>query len=541
MQRQSANPALPLWLLILIVGTIVGVSMGRTQSMGLYLPPVTKALDIGREPFGLAMALAQLTLGLGAPFFGGLIDKFGAGRIVVICLLAAIAGLYLMYAATSANDLLISGVLLGIGVSGTGITALVGTIGRLAPPEKRLSAIASIGMAAGIGGFVALPVMHLLIELVGWKQSLVWLMAITALLIPLAWPIGGKPVRRDGPVRDQTLMEALREAFQHPSFWLLTAGFFETHRPYPHDRYQPADADTVVLPDYLPDTADIREDLADFYGSISVADAAVGQLLDTLAATGLDRTTWVVFVTDHGPALPRAKSTLYDAGTGIAMIVRPPRGADVAHQVYDELFSGVDLVPTLLELLGVGVPPDIEGLSHARQLLQNPRGEDPVRTAVFTMKTYHDSFDPIRAIRTKEYSYIENYAPRPLLDLPWDIADSAPGRTVEPLARAPRPERELYDLVDDPTESHNLLGPEATDKDEAIGIDLALQLDDWRQKTKDVIPSDFAGTRIADRYTQTYAHIKNFQIPSRAAKATDRGITEITAPGNSSAHRDRKP
>jgi predicted MFS family arabinose efflux permease len=226
MQRQSANPALPLWLLILIVGTIVGVSMGRTQSMGLYLPPVTKALDIGREPFGLAMALAQLTLGLGAPFFGGLIDKFGAGRIVVICLLAAIAGLYLMYAASSANDLVISGVLLGIGVSGTGITALVGTIGRLAPPEKRLSAIASIGMAAGIGGFVALPVMHLLIELVGWKQSLVWLMAITALLIPLAWPIGGKPVRREGPVRDQTLIEALREAFQHPSFWLLTAGFF---------------------------------------------------------------------------------------------------------------------------------------------------------------------------------------------------------------------------------------------------------------------------------------------------------------------------
>ena len=104
MQRQSANPALPLWLLILIVGTIVGVSMGRTQSMGLYLPPVTKALDIGREPFGLAMALAQLTMGLGAPFSGGLIDKFGAGRIIVICVLAAIAGLYFMYAAASATD-----------------------------------------------------------------------------------------------------------------------------------------------------------------------------------------------------------------------------------------------------------------------------------------------------------------------------------------------------------------------------------------------------------------------------------------------------
>jgi arylsulfatase A-like enzyme len=308
--------------------------------------------------------------------------------------------------------------------------------------------------------------------------------------------------------------------------FLLTAGFFETHRPYPHDRYQPADADAVTLPDYLPDTADIRQDLADFYGSITVADAAVGQLLDTLAETGLDRTTWVVFVTDHGPALPRAKSTLYDAGTGIAMIVRPPRNADVAPKVYDELFSGVDLVPTLLDLLGVELPPEIEGLSHAAQLMQQSPDGDPVRTAVYTMKTYHDSFDPIRAIRTKKYSYIENYAVRPLLDLPWDIADSAPGRIVEPLAREPRPERELYDLGADPTESHNLLNSDTSGSAEAVGSELALLLDAWRQKIKDVIPSEFAGTRIAERYTETYARIKNFQIPSRAAKAADRGIAD---------------
>jgi len=117
-------------------------------------------------------------------------------------------------------------VLMGIGVSGTGVTSLVGTVGRLAPAEKRLSAIASIGMAAGIGGFVALPVMHLLIELLGWKQSLIWLMGLTALLIPLAWPISGKPARQDAPLRLQTFKEALAEALRHPSYWLLTAGFF---------------------------------------------------------------------------------------------------------------------------------------------------------------------------------------------------------------------------------------------------------------------------------------------------------------------------
>jgi predicted MFS family arabinose efflux permease len=224
--REHSGKPLPLWALIVVVGVIVGVSMGRAQSMGLYLAPVTKALDVGREPFGLAMALAQLMMGFGAPLSGGLIDRFGAGRIIVVCVLATIAGLYCMYVAASSAALLLSGFLMGIGVSGTGVTSLVGTVGRFAPAEQRLSAIASIGMAAGIGGFVALPVMHLLIELVGWQQSLVWLMAITALLIPFAWPIRGKPAPAQGPVRVQTFREALAEAFRHPSYWLLTAGFF---------------------------------------------------------------------------------------------------------------------------------------------------------------------------------------------------------------------------------------------------------------------------------------------------------------------------
>ncbi|MBB2988656.1 arylsulfatase A-like enzyme [Mycolicibacterium iranicum] len=311
--------------------------------------------------------------------------------------------------------------------------------------------------------------------------------------------------------------------------FLLTAGFFETHRPYPHDRYRPADPAGVTLPGYLPDTDDIRQDLADFYGSISVADAAVGRLLDTLEETGLDRTTWVVFVTDHGPALPRAKSTLYDAGTGIALIMRPPRDHTVAPKVYDELFSGVDLLPTLLGLLGIDIPTDVEGLSHATSLTSGADA-DTVRSEVYTMKTYHDSFDPIRAVRTKEYSYIENYAARPLLDLPWDIADSAPGRVVQPLAQDPRPERELYDLAADPAESHNLLGSAPTESAEAIGSELALLLDDWRQKTSDVIPSEFAGTRIAERYTETYRRVQNIELPSRSAKATDRGIAEDHGP-----------
>jgi arylsulfatase A-like enzyme len=309
--------------------------------------------------------------------------------------------------------------------------------------------------------------------------------------------------------------------------FLLTAGFFETHRPYPRERYEPADVDSVDPPDFLPNSVAVRQDLAEFYGSITIADAAVGRILDTLAATGHDADTWVVFLTDHGAAFPRAKSTLYDAGTGIAMIVRPPTRMNLPHRVYDDLFSGVDLLPTLLELLGVTEPFDVDGISHAQALLANDQA-DPVRDHVYTTKTYHDSFDPIRAIRTKDFSYIENYARRPLLDLPWDIEESPSGHAVAPLVTAPRPERELYDLRSDPTETANLLIGEDTGDADQIAADLAVLLHDWRQQTGDVIPSDFAGTRIAARYTETYLQIHGKPPTSRSGIAADRGIDEVT-------------
>lgn len=270
--------------------------------------------------------------------------------------------------------------------------------------------------------------------------------------------------------------------------FLLTAGFQETHRPWSRERYQPAPLQDVEVPDYLPDIAEVRGDFADFYGAIAVADAAVGRLLDTLADTGLDANTWVVFFSDHGAPFPRAKSMLYDAGTGISLIIRPPRRLGIAPRVYDGLFSGVDLLPTLLDVFGIEIPPDVEGISHANNLLTTAADATPIRRELFTEKTYHDSFDPARAIRTMEYSYIENYAPRHLVDLPLDVQDSPSGKVVALLATGPRPARELYDLREDPTELNNLLVGEEGYGLEAIVNQLALRLHRWRERTGDVIP-----------------------------------------------------
>ena len=316
----------------------------------------------------------------------------------------------------------------------------------------------------------------------------------------------------------------LTEAPQQP--FLLTAGFFETHRPYPHDRYEPADRTSVELPDYLPDSDAVRQDLAEFYGAITVADAAVGQLLDTLAATGLDRTTWVVFVTDHGPALPRAKSTLYDAGTGIALIVRPPLDSGpVAPRLRRPVQRG-RLAAHPAGAPRIGRARRCRGDVARRYLAAHRTDRTPCAPRCTRPRPITTPSIRYGPVRTKEYSYIENYAIRPLLDLPLDIADSAPGKAVEPLARGLRPERELYDLLDDPGESRNLLGPDATDKAEAIANDLALLLNDWRQKTNDVIPSEFAGTRISERYTETYQRIHGPALTSRSAIAAERGIED---------------
>ena len=218
-------PIRPLWVVVLSAGLIVGIAMGLRQVMGLYLQPMTTELGIGREPFSTSMAVANLIWGIGAVFAGMVADRYGAGRVVVGGTVATMAGLYLMYAAQSPLDLMISGVLLGIGVSGTGITALVGAAGRAAPPDKRTAAIASLGMASGIGGFIAFPYTHLLMSVLGWQGSLLVLIATMAIVMPLAWPLSGKPTDQS-LIDPQSLGGALKEAFTHPSYLLLVTGFF---------------------------------------------------------------------------------------------------------------------------------------------------------------------------------------------------------------------------------------------------------------------------------------------------------------------------
>lgn len=216
----------PLWLVVLAAASIAAIGMGLRQVMGLYLVPVTETLGLGRESFALAIAIANLVWGMAAPFTGAISDKHGTGIVVAFGAVTTAIGLLLMYFAQTDIDLFISGIFMGFGVAGAGVNAVVGAVGRAASPDDRSAAIASVGMGAGIGILVALPYSHLLMEQLGWQTSLLVLAATASLILLLIWPVSGKPESRLGKVPPQSLKEALGEAFQLPSFWLLNAGFF---------------------------------------------------------------------------------------------------------------------------------------------------------------------------------------------------------------------------------------------------------------------------------------------------------------------------
>lgn len=213
--------ALRLLILVLCAGGIMGIAIGFRQGLGLYLPFVSAGFG-GRETFALAMGLMNLFWGLGAPVAGAIADRFGAGRVAAAGGLAYALGLWLMRDG-GADELLAGGVLIGLGLSGTGFTVLLGAVGRAAPPEQRGKALGLAAMGGSLGQFLALPYVHSLIDGTGWQASLLILAASALLIVPLALGTAGRPAETAG---GQSMRDAFAQGVSSRDFWLLNAGFF---------------------------------------------------------------------------------------------------------------------------------------------------------------------------------------------------------------------------------------------------------------------------------------------------------------------------
>ena len=249
---------------------------------------------------------------------------------------------------------------------------------------------------------------------------------------------------------------------------------------------QRQDASELKLPPYYPDTPIVREDWKRNYELITAMDAWAGDLIKQLKDDGLYENTIIIFWSDHGVGLPRAKRWLYDSGTRVPLIVRQPAG-EVG--VSDRLVSSIDFGPTVLKLAGLDIPKHMQGRSFI---------EGRPRKYVFGARDRMDErYDIIRSVRDKRYRYIRNYEPLKTyyqyMNTPEkgatmkEIRRTAKAGKLPPAAKlfmaTSKPTEELYDLKNDPHEINNLVGnSKYTDK----LVELRKAHSDWVKRTGDL-------------------------------------------------------
>ncbi len=218
-----------LWLAISCACAIALIGFGPRSAMGFFQLPILQDTGWDRSTFGLAMAIQNLAWGLGQPLLGAISDRYGTWRVLTLGALIYFCGLVMMAYASSPLWLHIGGgVLVGVGIAACSFGVILAALARLVSAEKRSMAF-GLGTAAGsFGMFVYAPISKSLIDALGWSDSLLVLAAIMLIVPVLAVPLrGNSSTSKIASMElEQTFREALREAFAHKSYLLLTAGFF---------------------------------------------------------------------------------------------------------------------------------------------------------------------------------------------------------------------------------------------------------------------------------------------------------------------------
>lgn len=257
-------------------------------------------------------------------------------------------------------------------------------------------------------------------------------------------------------------------------------------------------SEDMIVPPLYPNTKAVQQDFARLADLITVMDLEVGRLLKELDDAGLSDNTIVMFWSDHGNGLPRAKRWTYDSGSRVPLIVRVPQSLRVAADIDppnstdDRMINLIDLGPTVLNLAGVSVPEHMHGRPFLG--LKQHAGHEFIFGA---RDRLDERFDMVRTVRTRQYRYVRNLMPwRPALQ---HVAYGETNETMKEMRRllkdgqldaassqwfaSPRAAEELYDLNEDPWELKNLaLSPEH----EQILNTLRQTLDDWQVNTGDV-------------------------------------------------------
>jgi N-sulfoglucosamine sulfohydrolase len=277
--------------------------------------------------------------------------------------------------------------------------------------------------------------------------------------------------------------------------FFLVVGYSDPHRApqnfgntqdWPQVKRQRYEPSQVIVPAHLPDVPEVRQDLAHYYESVSRLDSGIGLLLDALRAAGREGDTLVIYLSDNGRAFPRAKTTLYDDGIRLPLVIALP-GAKQRGVRSEAMVSWIDIAPTILDWAKSAGPKEYR--LPGRSLLPilgetTPKGWE----RIFASHGFHEiqQYYPMRALRTREHKYILNLAHPLSFPIAGDVASSPSWAAFErtPALRAylQRPREELYDLTNDPHETKNL----ATDAEYRDVLEgLRTQLAVFRKETRD--------------------------------------------------------
>jgi predicted MFS family arabinose efflux permease len=211
--------------LVIVAGCLIAlITFGARTSFGLFTEPLSALRGWDRETFALAIAIQNLLWGIGQPFAGAIADRYGPGRVLAAGGAVYALGVVLMAVSTSPAALaLTGGVIIGLGLSGGSFTIVIAAFARLVPEDRRSWAMGLATAMGSLGQFVFAPLGQSFISAFGAATALVLIGGCVAFVPVLARALSGGDAMEEA---QESSSVAVRQALTHPSYMLLTSGFF---------------------------------------------------------------------------------------------------------------------------------------------------------------------------------------------------------------------------------------------------------------------------------------------------------------------------
>ncbi|WP_088323856.1 sulfatase family protein [Polaribacter tangerinus] len=313
------------------------------------------------------------------------------------------------------------------------------------------------------------------------------------------------PVHNNPAEYKKVITEFIKKSGNKPFFFQVNISpphrNFDAHmKKFPEYMVDP---DKIIVPDYLPDTPMMREDLSKYYGCIQLADACAGAVIETLKEKGEFENTLIIFTSDQGQPYHRAKASAYSEGLHVPYVVFGPN--ILKGKVSEALISHVDIMPTILSFLNLPIPETVQGKSLL-PVLNGKQEKVAGRKYIFAEHNSHGpdprEHYPSRVVFDGRFYFIKNLMPKKTYLLPADLREykgwsnksydaTVLAKETHPMQynllrtlEKGRPAEELYDMQNDTYQLVNLANKLAY-KDKKIELRKALNI--WRKETGDLV------------------------------------------------------